>query len=220
MITINNKVLFSFILLSFLMMGTTRVSAEVFYWKDAETNMSLTYPDRWQVRHNQTDDAIMTVYAPGYNDHAKCVFRVRPDQRYAIYPVSLSAPIQRQFYSANFWENYLGEYDDYVIQAVQDDAGLGRGFASFVRSSYTTAYGPKIEKESIAFASLYNNNAYIVECSAEKVGFARWYHSFLSVVKSVDFQKEIHEHTTGYYRDFLSPKLRIQGERKIDVSVY
>ena len=194
--------------LSVFALGVTSANAEVFYWKDADTKMSFTYPDRWDVRHNQRPDDIYAVAAPGVNNHAICRLRVRDDN------------IQRIAYSNDFWDSYLGEYNDVTMRRVYDDAGLGRGFASFAEADYTTALGPKMEKRAIMFASLYNNNAYILECSAEKHSYHKWHNSFLSVVKSVNFRKEINEAKNGYYRNFYGGNLIIRGEKDTDVSAY
>lgn len=206
--------------LSVFALGVTSANAEVFYWQDADTKMSFTYPDRWDVRHNQRPDDIYAVAVPGANNHAICRLRVREDKRFAVYPEYFANNIQRIAYSNDFWDSYLGEYNDVTMRRVYDDAGLGRGFASFAEADYTTALGPKMEKRAIMFASLYNNNAYILECSAEKHSYHKWHNSFLSVVKSVNFRKEINEAKNGYYRNFYGGNLIIRGEKDTDVSVY
>ena len=206
--------------LSLLTLGAGSASAEVFYWQDADTKMSFTYPDRWHVRHNQRPDDIYSVAAPGENNHAICRLRVREDRRFAIYPEYYSSEIQHIAYSRDFWDSYLGEYDNVTVHRVYDDAGLGRGFASFAEASYTTALGPKMDKRAIMFGALYNKKAYIVECSAERVSYHKWHNSFLSLVKSVDFRKEIHQAKNGFYRNFYGNPIIIKGERDIDISVY
>jgi hypothetical protein len=207
--------------LSILTLGVAgSASAEVFYWQDADTKMSFTYPDRWDTRHNQRPDDVYTVAAPGKNNHTACRLRVREDKRFAIYPEYMSDHVQRVAYSNQFWDEYLGEYEDVKIHRVYDDSSLGRGFASFAEASYTTALGPKMEKKGLMFASLYNNKAYIVECSSEKHSFHKWHRSFLSIVKSVDFQKEINEAKNGYYRNFYGEQITIRGKRDIDISTF
>ncbi|MFP4313944.1 MAG: hypothetical protein ACLFR0_06430 [Alphaproteobacteria bacterium] len=215
--SLKSKLLLS---LSLLTLGAGSAQADVFYWEDAQTHLSFTYPDRWDVRHNQRPDDIYSVAAPGANNHAICRLRVREDNRYAIYPEYMANSIQRVAYSNQFWDEYLAEYNDVHVHRVYDDAGLGRGFASFAEASYTTALGPKMEKRGIMFASLYNNKAYIVECSAEKHAYPKWHNSFLSLVKSVDFRKEINEAKNGYYRNFYGESLVIKGAKDIDVTVY
>ena len=77
-----------------------------------------------------------------------------------------------------------------------------------------------MDKRAIMLVSLYNNKAYIVECSAETHAYDQWHHSFLSLIKSVDFRKEVNEAKNGYYRNFYGGSLKIRGERDIDISVY
>lgn len=210
-----------FLVLIILSLGFhSQAQAEVFYWKDPHTNMSLTYPDRWQVRNNLRPDDVFTVYAPGENDHAACRLRVRDDNRYTIYPEKFSHNIQHIAYSENFWRSYLAEYDDVNLTKVFDDSGLGRGVASMAEADYTIAVGPKMYKKSLMFVSFHNDQVYIVECSAEKHAYAKWYPSFLSVVKSIDFSKQINEYQGGYYRDFSGEKIRILGKNRRDISVY
>ncbi len=209
--------------LSVLLLGAAsapKASAEIFYWEDADTHMSFTYPDRWLATHNQRDDDIYAVMAPGINNHATCRLRVREDQRFEIYPEYLADEVARINYGQSFWEDYLGEYENVSIERVYSDAGLGRGFGSYASASYTTAQGPRMDKRALMLVSLYNNKAYIVECSAEIHSYHQWHQSFLSVVKSVDFRKEINQAKNGYYRNFYNGSLRIQGARDIDVSVY
>lgn len=210
--------------LSVLLLGAAAfhapAKAEIFYWEDAQTHMSFTYPDRWHVRHNQRPDDIYTVGAPGQNNHANCRLRVREDKRFAVFPEYLSSQVARINYNRNFWEEYLGEYDNVEIHTVYPDAGMGRGFGSYAEASYTTALGPKMDKRALMFVSLYNNKAYIVECSAQAQSYHVWHNSFLSLVKSVDFRKEIHQAKNGFYRNYYGESIRIRGPRDIDVSVY
>lgn len=196
------------------------VKAEIFFWQDADTNMSFTYPDRWDVRHNQQPDDIYVVAAPGHNNHAQCRLRVREDKRFAIYPEYFDSHIQRVAYSRQFWDEYLGEYENPEIQAFYDNAQLGRGFGSYANATYTTANGPKMDKQALLFVALYNKKAYIVECSAERASYAKWHNSFMSLIKSVDMRKEVNEAKNGYYRNFYKGQLRIQNEKPIDVSIY
>lgn len=194
--------------------------AEVFSWEDADTHMSFTYPDRWYVFNNQAPDDIYTVVAPGDNDFAQCRLRVREDKRFAIYPDHLAEPVARINYGRSFWEDYLGEYDAAEIHVVRDSTGMGRGFGSSAEASYTTALGPKMDRRALMYVSLYNNKAYIVECSAQAQNYPKWHRSFMSVIKSVDFRPISNQAKNGYYRNFYKPSLRIQGARDIDVSIH
>ncbi len=163
---------------------------------------------------------MLTIAGPGQDDYATCRMRVKDDKRFVIYPVRYSEEIQKIGYSKDFWFGYMGEYDDPYIDYVTDNGSMGRGFASYAEASYTTAVGPKVEKRALMFASLYNDKAYIFECSAEASTYLKWAPDFLSIVKSVDFKKSIQEMKTGHYRDFLDERLIINGARDIDVSVH
>ncbi len=192
---------------------TAPASAEVFFWEDAETNMSFTYPDRWTPMHNQRTDDIYAVQAPSVNDHAICRLRVREDKRFIIYPEYLDKHVAKIQYSWAFWNDYLGEYDDVTIETVSDNyTGFGRGFGSYAAARYTNAVGPKMDKRALMIAALYNGKAYIMECSAEIHAYHKWHQSFLSVVKSVDFRKEINEAKNGYYRNFYDRQVQVRGD--------
>lgn len=201
--------------------GISAAEAEIYYWQDAVTKVSVTIPDTWLMTSNQHPNDEMTFYAPGENDHASCKLRVTQDRRYVIYPQRFSGPLQRKNFSRSFWEAYAGEYDEAVLNSVTDNAGLGRGFAGSADISYITSIGPKVAKRGLMFVSLYRDKAYLLECSAEQAAYEKWFHSFLAVAKSVDFRKEIHEFPAGNYRDFIQDKpVRIQNERDIDVVYY
>ena len=201
--------------------GISSARAEIYVWQDAVTDVSVTIPDTWLMVHNQNPDDEMTFFAPGENDHASCKLRVSQDRRFVIFPQRFSGPIQRKNVSREFWDDYLGEYDDAVLNSVTDNAALGRGFASFADASYITVAGPNVAKRSLMFASIYNDKAFVVECSAEEQAYDKWYNSFLSVAKSVNFRKEIHEFPSGHYRDFPNDKaVRIEGARPVDVTYY
>ena len=201
--------------------GISSASAEVFYWQEPGTKLSVTIPDTWRMVHDQQPDDVMTFYAPGVNDFASCKLRVSEDKRFVIYPQRFSGPIQRKNFSRDFWEGYVGEYTDGILNSVTDNAALGRGFASFADASYVTSAGPKVAKRALMLASLYNDKAYVVECSAEEAAYDKWRNVFLSVAKSVNFRKEIYEFPSGHYRDFPNDvAVRIEGERPVDVTYY
>lgn len=214
-----NKILKSFLIASaFISLSASSATAEVFHVGSDAGRFSLSFPDTWAQSHNQKPGDVLTIWAPGENDYASCRMRVEDDRRYVIYPVNYSAEIQRSAYSKDFWFDYLNEYTDPHLAYVTDVGGLGRGFASYAEAFYTTAVGPKVAKQAIMFASLYNDKAYILECSAEISAYPMWHQSFLSVAKSVDFTKIISEHRTGHYDPgFLSREpLIIYGERPFD----
>lgn len=193
-------------------------SADVFFWRDAGTNLSVTYVDTWRQINNQKPDDIFTVAAPGDNEFATCRVRVREDRRFVIYPRRDAAAIQRQNYSREFWDGYVGEFAGATINGVWDNAGLGDGFASFADVSFIPAVGPKAQMRGLMFATVYNGKAYIAECSSEASVYGDWYKPFLSFVKSVDFRNEYHIHGNGWYRDFTQDgPLRIRGRKDIDL---
>ncbi len=190
--------------------------ADYFKWVDEETKVSVTYPDQWVQSHNQYDGDVMTVMGPGENDHALCRINVKEDGRFAIYPERYSRNIQRIAFSRDYWDAHLAQYDNVNVHKFYDNAGLGRGFGSWAMASYTTHYGPKMDKTAIMFVAHYNNKTYMTECSAEKHAYAKWHNSFLSLVKSVDFRAEISEFPNGNYRNYYGETLKIAGPRVMD----
>lgn len=209
------------IVTSFFLVAPPPASAEIFFWQDVDTKLSVTYPDRWHRVHNQKSDDLFTVAAPGESDQAVCRLRVNDDRRFAIYPSKFARNVQHVAVSYDFWENYVNEYTGAVLSKVSDDAGLGRGFASFAEASYVTSTGPKMQKRGLMFASLYGNKLYVLDCSAEASAYGKWYKSFLSVAKSVNFRKAVAISPSGYYRDFVAdPRLEIHGVHHIDTVYY
>lgn len=201
--------------------GAGSAAAEVFKWQDPQTKLSITFPDDWRRIGNQQPDDIVTIAAPGANDHAECRIRVREDRRFVIYPRDFADSIQRVNYSFDFWEKYIGAFDGAVINEVRDNGGLGNAFASWADVSFIAPGATKVQKRGIMFAGVYNDHAYIYECSAENEAFMKWYHPFLSVLKSVDMRPEYTANVNGHYRDFQNdPVLRIYGERPVDLYIY
>lgn len=187
--------------------------ADVFYWQDGGSKMSVSFPDRWARVSSQNPGDIMTIRAPGAHDFAECRINVRDDGRFKIYPAGYDAHIQRQDFSMPYWEDYYGLYNNVVFRDVYDNAGLGRGFASMATAAYETASGPKMMKRSIAFASYYRNRVYTVECSAEDSAYPKWHTAFQGVIKSMDFHDPTNSRAlNGYYRNFFCDKtLKIRG---------
>lgn len=201
-----------------LILAAGAAQADVFYWQDPESGASITFPDRWETTSNKNPGDVLTINAPGANDFATCRLNVQPEGRFKIYPIGYSDEIQRTRFSLEFLEQKVfAHYDDVSIDQFSDNAGLGRGFASWASATYTTAYGPKMRKQAMAYVSYYNNHVYTLECSAEASAYARWYNPFLSVLKSVDFKKTTNHNYTGYYRNFLGDRtLVVHGERPVD----
>lgn len=194
-------------------LSASPAKADVFYWQDGDTRMSLSFPDRWARVSNQNPGDVMTIRAPGVYDFAECRVNVKADGRFKIYPVGYDAHIQRRDFSMPYWESYYGIYNNVVFRDVVDNAGLGRGFASMATAAYETASGPKMMKRSLAFASYYRNHVYTVECSAEDSAYLKWHTAFQGVVKSMDFHDPSNNRAViGYYREFLDDDtLKISG---------
>ncbi len=196
----------------------SQVRAEVFVIEDQQNSFSLSFPDSWATTTNQKPDDKLTIAGPGVNDYAVCRVRVRQDKRYAIYPVAFSDPVQKVAYSREFWTDYLGEYEDIIVDAFKDESGVGKAFASTAEASFMSTDGTPVRKRGIMFAGLYFDRAYIVDCSSEQTLYDKWRPQFLSIIKSVDFSKMIHEFPNGDYRKFQEdPEVKIQGPAVLDV---
>jgi len=211
------KILFSFGFLAVLVFPTL-AKADAFVWKNYAHDVSLSFPDEWGVVSNLASDEILRIAAPqGVNefDKPQCRLRVRDDNRFKMYPVAYSGNIQRTEFSTDFWVDYASEFAGANINHVQDNAGLGRGFASFADIVYETQENPKMVRRGIAFASLYQNKVRIFECSAEQSAYIKWYPSFMSILKSIDF-KGMQPFKRGFYRDFYAGKTVIHGRRDVD----
>lgn len=188
--------------------------AEIFYLEDQDGRFSVAFPDLWRITNNMKPDDQLTVIAPGENNLAVCRVRVREEGRFKIYPQTEYADeIQKLAVSRDFWDKYLGQYDNYVIEAMQDEKGLGRGYASMAEATYRTNEGVVADKHALLFASIYGDKLYIVECSAQETHFEHWRHSFMGIVKSVDFEKAFGGEVEGHYRDFKQDdSVRIQSD--------
>ena len=189
--------------------------AEINVFRDPVTKVTASYPDRWYDINNQNPGDVLTIRAPnapGHQDFAECKINTQADGRFKIFPVQYSAPIQRLYIAEDYWKQYLARYDDVVVHKGTSNNGLGDGFASMAQTSYTTPGGGKMRKRSIAFASLYNNVLYTVECSAVESSYHKWHNSFLSFIKSVDFHNRTNFALAGHYRDFINDKtLKVRG---------
>lgn len=215
-----NFILKSFLVGAVLCSGVVSTArAEIFFVEDQTDKFSVAFPDLWAVTSNQKKDDKLTVSAPGDNALASCRVRVRDDRRFVIYPQHrFGSDIQKVAYSREFWDRYLGEYDEVTLDVFKDEAGLGRGHASMAEASYLTAEGTIARKRGIMFATLYNDRVYIVDCSAEESAYQKWRGDFLGIVKSIDFTKTIHELPTGNYRKFLNDaEVIIEGADELDV---
>lgn len=192
--------------------------AEIFFVEDQDDRFSVSFPDLWKKVSNQKPDDKLTIIAPGVNDHAGCRVRVRGDRRFVIFPDKFNDDIQKVAFSREFWDDYLGEYNDIEVEFFKDEAGLGFGHASMIDASYETTGGPIVRKRGIMFASLYHDQLYVVECSSEESLHSKWRRSFLGVIKSVDFGKVTHENKSGHYRPFMGDgPVEVQGPKSNDI---
>ena len=108
----------------------------------------------------------------------------------------------------------MTEYTDPRIHLLHDGAGIGRGYSSYIEASYKAEVpGPEMDRKSIAFVSQYYDKNYVLECSSHRDAFDQWKSMFLSIAKSLDFNKTYHEAITGDYRNFFDePALILSDE--------
>lgn len=185
--------------------GPRAAFADVFVWQDAETGLSLSFPDTWSVANTADSDDIIRIIAPSRDNEAECRVRVRTDRRFVIYPPRYDASVQKVAYDRAFWVDFLDqEYTEPTIETFNGSGGLGRGYGSSVLASFIVS-GPESDsaKRGVAFAALYRDRAYIAECSALRGAYDKWNPIFRDIVKSIDFHKQSHELPTGHYRNFL-----------------
>lgn len=191
--------------------------AEVFVWQDEHTKVSWTFPDRWAKGNNQKPDDAATILAPGA-DQASCRLRTREDRRFVIYPRHLDGSVQRLNVSRDFWADYAGQYDNTQLHSVTDNTGLGLAFASMADMSF---YAGGTVKRGLMSAGIYNDTAYIFECSAEASAYEKWHPIFQSVLHSVEMRPIREQNTNGYYRNFVDDRtLLIHNSRPEDLYVF
>lgn len=214
--------LFTLAVFSILVMaGPAR--ADYFVWADPESGISLSYPDTWKRLNNQQPDDVFTVGVPSGEDQASCRIRSDKDGRFKIYPSQFYDEIQAVAYSKSYWDEYNALYDNVTVHTFREVAGLGKGFGSMEVISYDTAPGtPHQRRTGILFVSFYDNHAYVAECSSRADAYAKYHAGFLGFVKSVDFEKTVHELTIGNYRDFLKDwgELEVVLPNAISVTVF
>jgi len=204
---------FLFLLSLIFLLPSLTAQAEIVHWQDPDTGVYLNYPDRWARVHNQKPDEILSVAAPGIGDFAGCRLRVRQDDRFLIYPREYAGNIQRTSYETAFWNDYLREHDEAGITSYSH-GGFGRGFGSVIEAGYRSAVGSKIWKRALIAAAPYYDKVYILECSAAVDAYPKWTVGFTNILRSVDFEKIIHDHPNGEYRRFTGDgELRIHGRK-------
>ena len=211
------KPLFLFIFIAFLASPVV-AKADIFVWQNQDKDVSLSFPDRWALVSHIADDEVLRIAAPavtGRTENAQCRLRVRDDNRFKMHPVTHSDEIQRLYYGIEFWDRYVSEFKHAHINRFENNAGLGRGFASFADILYESHEHPKMIRRAIAFVSMYKNQVHIFECSAEESSYYKWYPSFMGILKSVDFKPDIPQ-KQGFYRNFYGGETIIHGRREID----
>ncbi len=178
--------------------------ADYFLWQDADSGLTVTFPDTWKTQNNRNPDDVLSISAPSNGEDPTCKIKVSDDRRYMIYPSDFGDAIQREAVSIPFWKTYYSLYDEYTIDRVYDGGGLGRWLASYALGSYSKRDGTAFQqRRAIMFASLYNDKMYMVECSALNHAYDKWDNDFRSIIKSIDFKKAYHERPTGDYANFL-----------------
>lgn len=188
----------------FLLTFPITAKADYFVWQDAESRLSISFPDTWKMQSSRNPDDILTIAGPSEGQDPVCMVKASEDNRYTIFPPDLGDAVQRVAVSKPFWDSYMGHYDDYTLDRVYDGAGLGRWLASYALGSYSRRNGTAYEqRRAIMFASLYYDTLYIVECSSLNHGFENWQKNFQSVIKSIDFKKIYNERKIGHYANFL-----------------
>ena len=181
--------------------------ADYYLWQDAKTGLSVTFPDTWKVVSPNQPDEVLTIMAPAPGDYPVCRIRTNPDRRHVVYPPRMAGDVQKVAYSTPFWDTYLADYDDVELYGVLDNAGLGRGFGSFAVADFKSDFvGPYIGRRGIASAALYNDRAYVMDCSTREGVFSLCQPLYLSVIGSVDFEKTHDEVLTRNYRNYLDDK--------------
>lgn len=183
--------------------GTAR--ADYVVWMDAKTRATVSYPDSWKQMNNQQPDDLITLSVPSGEDEAVCRLRANEDRRFLIYPVRFGDEVRDINFTDEFWTNYTSSYDQVNIIRKENNAGLGRGFASMTLISYVSPPDePMKERGGIMAVTNYHDKVYVAECSSSIVSYKKYHAAFLAFFKSINFKKSYHELAVGDYRNFLS----------------
>lgn len=194
------------------------VQAEVFQWGSPGNYVSMTFPDTWRRISDQQPNDVMTVIAPG-GDNATCRIRVNEDRRALIYPREFAAAVQHVNYSQKFWDGYAGQLGASRVNSMTDNAGLGQAFASWADISFVTPDGRQMR--AMTYAGVYNDEAYVFECSSTADSYLRWQSAFLDVLKSVDMRPQYTQTVNGNYRPFQKDaKWKIHSVYDKDMYLY
>ena len=157
-----------FILVLLMCVLAAPAMAADFVWQDNESGLSLVFPDDWGQVSGQMPGDVFTVVAPGANNFASCRLNVSDDRRFVIYPRRFDAAIQRVAVSDAFWQDYMGHYSGAILQRVRDGQGLANGVGSRADMVFIDETGGvKVLKRGFAFASLYQGEVTVFECSSD-----------------------------------------------------
>lgn len=209
--------------LAILLATTVPAKADYFVWADQKSGVKLSYPDTWKPLNNQQPDDVFTVGVMSGPDRAQCRIRVNKDERYKIFPSQYNGDIQKISYSQPFWTEYNANYDNVTIHTFREVTGLGKGFGSMELISYANAPDEAPDyRTGVLFVSFYDDRAYIAECSSASQSYSKYHDEFLDFIKSVDFDKTVHELTIGNYRNFLKDwgEIQVALPNAVSVTVY
>lgn len=189
--------------------------ADYAVWADGKEGLSLSYPDTWHQISNFQPDDLVTIIAPGNGQNATCRVKAREERRYMMYPVRLADAVQRVHLSEEFWREYLAQYENVNLQFVQDGASFGRAAGSFATASYAIKHPANGQTRSgILAAGINRDRLYILECSTSQESFMAMRPMFLSILKSVDMKKRVHELKQGDYADFRDYQIEYGAQNK------
>lgn len=183
--------------------------ADYFVWEDAKTGLTLSFPDTWKQMNNQNPTDLVNVSIPSGDDNASCRVRAEDDKRFLMYPNAARSDIRDDYFTKDFWDKYTSAYDNVTIVRQQDNAGLGKGFASMTIASYTTPpstpeAGDMMDRAGLMAVAHYYDTVYVAECSTYMPNYAAYHTAFLQFFKSINFKKEHHELMVGDYENFLN----------------
>jgi hypothetical protein len=179
--------------------------ADYAVWTDAPTGATVSFPDTWKQINNQQPDDVITLSLPSGADKATCRLRIDDERRFLIYPSRYEPDVRDVNFTDEFWDNYTASYDQVHIVRSENNAGLGRGFASMTLISYVTPPDePRTERGGIMAVTNYYDKMYVAECSSSLSSYGQYHQAFLAFFKSINFKKAYHESTVGNYRNFLS----------------
>ncbi len=220
-----SRLAFFFICFAVLIAGfhVGSARADYFLWEDPDTGLTLSFPDSWQLASNVNPSTMLTLKAPApAQDYATCKVRVEDETRYLSYPPINDKAVQRVMYGNDFWERRVATFPESKLLKVYDQAALGRRAASYAVADYQKKIGYRnfIDMRGIMFASLYYDKVYFFECESVRHEFRYWKEMFLSIAKSIDYQKVHHELPNGNFRYFLGEDIMMFDPTGVGTTTY